>query len=124
MTHDDRARTLGFFLFGKKPAPGNRLDAKYRKEISRHSRALDSFRLSDTSQIKIGVGDSGDLVEPGLLRSPIKKVAHRDLIPIVHLATSRVCLPYGDESFGFRIRKRAQQHCVDDTKDRRIGPDA
>src|SRR6185369_6566374 len=96
----------------------SRLYAKHLKEIRRYNRPLDPFGIRHTGQINVRVGESGNFIEHGLLRTPIEEVSHRNFVAFVGLTPRLFAgLPQCYQPFRLLVRKRSEKNGIDDAED-------
>src|SRR4030095_12422279 len=113
----------GAFVLELKSTAELRLYSQSTEVIAGHSGYGQTLRLTLTSQVQ---GQRhregrGELFESGVLLAKVEKVERRDAGAIAAVANVP---PHPDESIRFGKRQRAQEHCVDQTKDRSVRADS
>ena len=103
-------------------APDQRANAHHVEEVRRGLGALQPFRFLGAGEIEGRAAEAGHgrkgraLIPPVAVVRPRRDVFLDALLAVVH--------PHHRDAIGFRVRKRPQQHAVEDAEHRRVDPDA
>ena len=102
--------------------PTRRLRAEHREEVRRHQPADGAVRLAAPEHAEREVAELDELVDrlrPSAIVGHLGKRERRIVDPGGDLRLSQ-----GHDAVGFGIRKRAQEHAVDDAENRGVRADA
>ena len=119
--HHDRRGRLDF-VGGHEHPSEQRLRAEHREEVRGHQSAHGAVRLVAPEHAERKVAEFDELVDrlrPSAVVGHLGKRERRILY-----AGGDLRLPQVHDAVGFRIRKRPQEHTVDDAENRRVRADA
>ena len=119
--HSD-ARLSFAVVFSDKRSTEGSIGSEYRENIGGGILSRYLLRFTIVREVESAIEEHRHIGKYLVLLFPVCEITEIDHVLIGSAALS--LLPHHHDLFGIGIGKRAQQDCVDDTKDRSVGADA
>src|SRR5262245_15289458 len=120
VAQNDDGRGAGTIFVIVEDPPDSGLHTQRREEVRGHMQTSQSLRLATARQVKAAPAIYTDMFKDFLLRTPVGEVG----IGNQHYPEIWPVLAHPNQSLGYRVRQRAQQHGIHYTEDRRVRADA